>query len=68
MDERLRNSEILPLIRQRVKERLTQNQAFNSLPADQRASIAYDTVKALHYIVGGEDGQSRPASNHKTSG
>jgi hypothetical protein len=62
MDERLRNSEILPLIRQRVKERLTQNQAFNSLPADQRASIAYDTVKALHYIVGGEDGQSRPAS------
>jgi len=62
MDERLRSSEILPLIRQRVKERLTQNQAFNSLPADKRASIAYDTVKALHYIVGGEDGTSRPMS------
>jgi len=62
MDERLRNSEILPFIRKRVKERLTQNRAFNALPADQRASIAYDTVKALHYIVGGEDGESRPAS------
>src|SRR5438309_1229321 len=62
MDERLRNSEILPLIRAQVKGRLTQNEAFNSLPADQRASIAYDTVRALHYIVGGEDGTSRPTS------
>jgi hypothetical protein len=62
MDERLRNSEILPMIRKRVKERLIRNAAFNSLPAEKRASIAYDTVKALHYIVGGEDGTSRPAS------
>ncbi len=62
MDERLRRSEILDMIRRGVKERLVQNQAFNALPTDQRASIAHDTVKALHYIVGGEDGESRPAS------
>src|SRR2546423_8523077 len=62
MDERLRNSEILPLIRRKVKEHLTQNRAFNALPADQRTSIANDTVRALHYIVGGEDGESRPTS------
>jgi hypothetical protein len=62
MDEKLQRSEILPLIRSKVKERLTTSPAFRALSPDQRAAIAHDTVKALHYIVGGEDGDSRPTS------
>ncbi|MES1245544.1 MAG: hypothetical protein ABUT39_28320 [Acidobacteriota bacterium] len=62
MDEKLQSSEILPLIRSKVKERLTNSPAFRALSPDQRAAIAHDTVKALHYIVGGEDGESRPTS------
>ena len=62
MDEKLQQSEILPLIRSKVKERLTGSPAFQALPPEQRAAIAHDTVKALHYIVGGEDGTSRPSS------
>ena len=62
MDDKLQRSEILPLIRSKVKERLTGSTAFLALPPEQRAAIAHDTVKALHYIVGGEDGTSRPTS------
>jgi hypothetical protein len=62
MDEKLQRSEILPLIRSQVKERLTNSPAFRALSPDQRAAIAHDTVKALHYIAGGEDGESRPTS------
>src|SRR6185436_18277329 len=62
MDEKLQSSEILPLIRSKVKERLTNSAAFRALSPEQRAAIAHDTVKALHYIVGGEDGDSRPTS------
>jgi len=62
MDDRLRNSELLPLIRAQVKERLLESQAFRSLPPEKRAEIAHHTVNAIHYIAGGADGTSRPAS------
>jgi len=62
MDEKLQQSAILPLVRSKVKERLTASPAYLALPPEQRAAIAHDTVKALHYIVGGEDGTSRPTS------
>jgi hypothetical protein len=62
MDARLRDSELLPMIREQVKQRLTRSAAFMALPLEKRASVAHDTVKAVHYIVGGEDGTSRPAS------
>jgi hypothetical protein len=62
MDDRLRSSELLPLIRAQVRERLLRSAAFHQLSPDTRAEIAHDTVNAIHYIVGGEDGTSRPAS------
>jgi hypothetical protein len=62
MDDRLRGSELLPLIRAQVRERLLRSPAFHQLSSDTRAEIAHDTVNAIHYIVGGEDGRSRPAS------
>jgi hypothetical protein len=62
MDERHRTSELLPLIRAQVRDRLLQSAAFRELPAAKRAEIAHDTVNAIHYIVGGEDGTSRPSS------
>ncbi len=62
MTPELRQSEILPLIRQHVKRRLSESKAFNDLPADKRQAIAHDTVNAIHYIVGGADGNSRPSS------
>jgi hypothetical protein len=55
-------SELLPLIRAQVRERLLQSPAFRELSADKRVEIAHDTVSAIHYIVGGEDGSSRPSS------
>src|SRR5215472_11812841 len=62
MSADLRQSEILPLIRTLVRERLAGSQAFAELPADKRRAIAHDTVKAIAYIVGGPDGKSRPDS------
>ena len=62
MDDRLRTSELLPLIRAQVRERLLQSAVFRELSADKRAEIAHDTVNAIHYIAGGEDGTSRPSS------
>ena len=62
MDERLRNSELLPMIRAQVRERLMQSPAFLALDSDQRAAIAHDTVNAIHFIAGGADGTSRPDS------
>jgi hypothetical protein len=62
MDDRLRSSELMPLIRAQVRARLLESRAFRELPAARRAEIAHDTVNAIHYIVGGEDGTSRPSS------
>jgi hypothetical protein len=62
MDDRLRSSELLPMIRAQVRDRLMQSAAFMSLPMEKRTEIAHDTVNAIHYIVGGADGTSRPSS------
>ena len=51
---------LLPLIRERVREGLTSSSAFARLPAEQRAKVANDTVRAFHYILGGADGRTRP--------
>src|SRR5205085_6259876 len=55
-------SEILPLIRAQVRDRLVQSPAFMAMPPEQRKQVAHDTVNALHYIVAGEDGKSQPTS------
>jgi hypothetical protein len=62
MNDQVRNSELLPLIRAQVRERLLASPAFRSLPPEKRSEIAYHTVNAIHYIAGGEDGTSRPTS------
>jgi len=62
MDDRYRTSELLPLIRSQVRDRLLQSSAFRELSPEKRNAIAYHTVNAIHYIVGGEDGTSRPSS------
>ncbi len=61
-DDTLRDSELLPLIRAKVKENLRRSQAFNELPPQKRAEIAHHTVNAMHYILGGADGTVRPES------
>jgi hypothetical protein len=62
MDQRIQRSDLLPLIRERVRERLSESAAFKSLPPEKRTAIAHDTVQAFHYILGGADGTSRPGS------
>jgi len=62
MDASLERSPLLPMVRSLVKERLTRSTAFNQLTKDQQRQIAHDTVNALHYIIGGEDGTSQPRS------
>jgi hypothetical protein len=60
MDDRLRNSKLLPLLRERIREVLVSSAAFRALPPDKRTQIAHDTVRTLHFILGGGDGNSRP--------
>ena len=62
MDQDIRNSDLLPLVRSKVREGLTSSGAFRKLPKAQQRDIANNTVKALHYIVGGADGKSRPSA------
>src|SRR5712692_434341 len=62
MNDALRNSELLPLIRAQVRKNLMLSEAYNQLPPEKRAEIAYHTVNAMHYILGGADGNSRPES------
>src|ERR1051325_6939735 len=52
-------SEILPLIRDRVRKHLLANRTSRQLPKDQQLAIAHDSVSAFHYIVAG-DGDSMP--------
>jgi len=62
MNEEMRTSELLPLIRAQVKERLMSSPTFRALTPEKRSEIAHHTVNAIHYIAGGADGTSRPAS------
>src|SRR5262245_19770645 len=61
-DDLIRRSELLPLVRTHVRERLREIPAFLALPPEERSAIANATVKSFHYILGGEDGTSSPAS------
>src|SRR5713226_1419610 len=62
MDDALRNSELLQMIRAKVRQNLTKSAAFNELSAEKRAEIAHHTVNAMQYILGGADGTSHPNS------
>ncbi|HJY75619.1 MAG TPA: hypothetical protein VKE95_03255 [Burkholderiales bacterium] len=56
------NDELLDNIRARVKSALTTSAAFNALPKKTRDEMAFNTVRAFHYILGGADGQSVPSA------
>jgi hypothetical protein len=60
MSNVMQNSAILPQVRAEVMEQLSRNPNFAQLPREQRAELAQDTVNALAYIVGGEDGKTHP--------
>lgn len=49
-------------IRRRIQSRLLESSAYRELPPETQRAVAHDTVKAIAYIVGGADGQSRPSS------
>src|SRR5262245_5952109 len=49
-------------IRRRIQSRLLESSAYRMLPPKTQRAVAHDTVKAIAYIVGGADGQSRPLS------
>ncbi|KUZ71619.1 hypothetical protein WI40_13385 [Burkholderia ubonensis] len=59
MDDMLA-SELLPMIRAQVRAHLLAVPAYRALPKEKQMAVAHDTVKAIHFIVGGEDGRSRP--------
>lgn len=61
-DDPIRRSELLPLVRAHVRDRLREIPAFLALPSEERAAIANATVKSFHYILGGADGTSSPRS------
>ncbi len=56
----MQNSEILGDIRSAVKTRLLSNPTFAALPEEERRNLAQNTVTALAYILGGEDGRTHP--------
>jgi hypothetical protein len=56
------DSPLLAVVRERVRERLLPSPAFQALSKDKQREVAFDTVNALHYILGGEDGRSQPNS------
>ncbi|KVT98507.1 hypothetical protein WK60_00170 [Burkholderia ubonensis] len=62
MDTQPQQSPLLPLIREQVKRKLTASQAFLALPREKQVEVAHDTVNALHYILGGQDGTLLPRS------
>jgi len=62
MADMLQQSPLLPMIRAQVRDRLLSIPSYKALSRDQQTAIAHDTVKAIHYIVGGADGYSQPQS------
>jgi hypothetical protein len=56
----MQKSEILGDIRTAVKDHLERNPTFAAMPESERRDLAQNTVTALAYILGGEDGHSRP--------
>src|SRR3954470_4468914 len=62
MNATMQSSDILPLIRRQVRNGLLRSEAYRALAAPKRAEIAHHTVNAIHYIVAGADGRTRPAA------
>lgn len=62
MDAKREQAALLPLIRSKVRDSLTASPAYSQMPKERRLEIAHNTVKALHYILGGENGDSIPTS------
>ena len=60
MSNVMEKSAILPQVRAEVMEQLSRNPTFAKLPRAERIELAQNTVNALAYIVGGEDGKSHP--------
>jgi len=56
------NDQVLDNIRSRVKSALTRSAAFNALPKKARDEVAFNTVRAFHYILAGADGASTPSA------
>src|SRR4051812_35860548 len=56
------NDALLGDIRARVRTALTKSSAYNALPKQTRDEVAFNTVRALHYILGGEHGDSTPGA------
>ena len=44
MNEKIQNSEVLPLVRSLVRERLLNSDSFKQLSAERRRQVANDTV------------------------
>src|SRR5437868_4610931 len=62
MSNVMQGSDILPEVRALVKDALMKNPRFTTMPDAERRDLASDTVTALAYILGGENGDSHPAS------
>src|SRR3954463_8108919 len=62
MNATMQSSDILPLIRRQVRTGLLRSEAYRALAAPKRAEIAHHTVNAIHYIVAGADGRTRPSA------
>jgi len=58
----MRDDGLFQGIRRRIQARLLESPAYRVLPVETQHAVAHDTVKAIAYIVGGADGQSRPSS------
>lgn len=60
MTQAIEHSASFPIVRAKMKELLTQSQAFRRLPKATQASLAHDLVKVGAYIAGGENGDNVP--------
>ena len=58
----VQDSPMLDEIRSQVRTRLLTSPSYRALDKDTQRQVAYDTVNALRYIAGGENGDSRPQS------
>jgi len=61
------NSQVLPLVRARVRDILTKTPAFRALAKPYQKSLARDMVKVAAYIAGGGGGATTPRSVVLTS-
>ena len=57
-----REGAMLDEIRSQVRTRLMNSSAFRALDKEKQRQVAHDTVNALRYIAGGEEGDNVPGS------